>query len=60
MPFYEYRCRKCGERFTKVLTLKEHDQPPAEGAGGVACPQCRSRDVEQTPATFSAVTARKS
>ena len=25
MPVYEYACRKCGKKFSEVMTMKEHE-----------------------------------
>ncbi len=54
MPTYDYVCKECKKSFTKVLTLSEY------GKGGVVCPHCKSKKVEQKPAAFFAVTAKKS
>ncbi len=53
MPIYDYVCLTCKKEFEKVLTLTEHDQP-------VTCPHCGSKQVEQEPRAFYAVTASKS
>ena len=54
MPVYEYTCNNCKKDFSRVLTLKEYE------AGSVECPHCKSKNVEQRPATFYAVTSKKS
>lgn len=54
MPLYEYTCKDCNKDFSKILTLAEHS------AGNVKCPECGSSNVEQKPATFYAVTSKKS
>ena len=54
MPRYEYRCADCGEVFEVILTLREHAE------GKVACPGCKSEKVEKRPASFYAVTSKKS
>jgi putative FmdB family regulatory protein len=54
MPSYEYVCKACKKTFTVVLTLAEYEK------GGVTCPSCKSKKVEQKPAAFFAVTAKKS
>jgi putative FmdB family regulatory protein len=54
MPLYEYRCQECKKEFSRVLTLKEYER------GDVECPGCKSKKVEQKPATFFAVTSKKS
>ena len=53
MPLYEYVCRKCGNKFSEVLTLKEHDKKKLQ------CPQCKSRDLEHVIEPFFARTASK-
>jgi putative FmdB family regulatory protein len=54
MPLYEYLCRKCGEKFAKVLTVKEHDTKK------VHCPKCESAQLEKIIEPFFAKTGRKS
>jgi putative FmdB family regulatory protein len=54
MPLYEYACRKCGEKFSEVLTIKEHDHKK------VQCPKCQSSEVQKVIEPFYAKTARKS
>ena len=53
MPVYDFTCPKCKKDFTKFLTLKEYEK-------GVKCPKCGNKKVEQKPASFFAVTSRKS
>ncbi len=54
MPIYEYQCKECNKRFTLVLSLTEYEKLLP------VCPKCKSRKVEQLPAAFFAVTAKKS
>jgi putative FmdB family regulatory protein len=54
MPSYEYVCKECKKKFTLTMTITQHE------AGGVACPKCKSKKVEQLVASFFAVTSRKS
>jgi putative FmdB family regulatory protein len=54
VPHYEYLCHSCKNAFSKVLTLAEYEK------GKVACPKCGSEEVEQTAASFFAVTSKKS
>jgi len=54
MPNYEYTCGECGKSFNQILTIKEHE------SGEVVCPACKSKNVEQKPAGFYAVTSKKS
>lgn len=53
MPLYEYVCRKCGKKFTEVLTIKEHDKRK------IQCPECKSEDLEHVIEPFFAKTASK-
>ena len=54
MPIYEYRCTKCEARFSQQEEIEAHGGTPP------ACPQCRSRAVEQVLSPFFAKTVRKS
>src|SRR5262245_17565843 len=53
MPFYEYVCRKCNERFGEVLTIKEHETKKPH------CPKCQSTDLEKVIEPFFAKTSSK-
>ena len=44
MPIYEYRCRVCATQFEAVILPK---------SGPVACPSCRSGDVERQISMFA-------
>ncbi len=54
MPQYCFFCRACKKEFSKVLTLAQYEK------GGVVCPHCQSKDLEQRWAAFFAVTSKKS
>jgi len=54
MPQYSFVCRACKKEFSKILTIAEYEQ------GKIACPHCKSKDVEQRWAAFYAVTSKKS
>lgn len=54
MPSYEFECKECKKHFTRVMSLAEYDKET------VICPHCKSKKVEQLPAAFFAVTAKKS
>ncbi len=54
MPTYEFQCKKCNKTFTVMLALAEHEKSVP------ACPKCKSRKVQQKPAGFFAVSAKKS
>ena len=53
MPLYEYVCRKCQEKFSAVLTVKEHDTKK------VHCPKCKSEEVDHVIEPFFAKTSSK-
>lgn len=54
MPTYEYRCAKCGKRFTLVMSIKEH------GSKRKKCPKCSSTKLSQLVSSFYAQTSSKS
>lgn len=54
MPLYEYTCNDCHKDFSRVMTLREYER------GELECPNCKSKNLEQKPATFYAVTSKKS
>lgn len=39
MPIYDFRCEKCGQKFTVLVGISER--------GKVTCPKCQSSDVRQ-------------
>ncbi|MCD6340124.1 MAG: zinc ribbon domain-containing protein [Verrucomicrobia bacterium] len=54
MPTYEYRCAKCGKRFSKTMSVKELESVK------VKCPKCSSARVVREISGFFANTSRKS
>ncbi len=54
MPQYNFLCLAYKKEFSKILTISEHEK------GGIICPHCKSKDVEQRWAAFYAVTSKKS
>lgn len=46
MPMYEYRCKACGRSFEQLRRMSEADR-------GVACPECRSEEVQRVLSTFA-------
>jgi putative FmdB family regulatory protein len=53
MPHYLFFCQSCNKEFTQMLHIAELEQ------GGIKCLYCRSEDVQQQVAAFSAVTSKK-
>ena len=45
MPIYEYRCKKCGERFEMFRSIKASDSD-------LRCLKCGSDDLERLLSTF--------
>ena len=52
MPIYEYRCRKCGERFEVTAHLAERDKL-------AVCPKCHGKKVELVISSFTCAAPRK-
>jgi len=54
MPHYEFFCLDCKKFFSKILSLIDYEE------GGVVCPRCRSKNVEQRWSAFTVITSKKS
>jgi len=54
MPTYEYRCNKCDQVFSVILSMTAHDREK------VKCPTCKSGAVVQQFSPFYAKTSKKS
>ncbi len=54
MPVYDYKCEKCGNAFSLVMSISE------KGAKKVKCPKCKSTRIKQVYSGFFAVTSKKS
>jgi putative FmdB family regulatory protein len=50
MPIYEYRCRACGHRYSRlsraIISGSEETPPP--------CPECASEDTARAVSAFAA------
>ncbi len=46
MPIYEYKCRKCGEKFEKRLGFFHNDK-------AVTCPKCGGAGPERMISSFA-------
>ncbi len=46
MPFYEYRCSSCDERFTLMRAIDERDLP-------AACPGCGANESTRQLSVFA-------
>lgn len=47
MPIYEYRCRKCGKQFEKLVRVTTPDEE-------VDCPSCGVKEAERMLSLFAA------
>lgn len=54
MPVYDFLCTKCGKEFTLVLSVQGYEQR------NVACPHCKSKEVERTLTAVQVITSKKS
>lgn len=46
MPMYEYRCRKCGNRYEMLRKMQDADRD-------LECPACQSQEIERLLSTFA-------
>ena len=54
MPYYEFECRRCGEKFTVQENFAEHNRHQEK------CPKCGSKQVEQLISSVHVKTSKKS
>ena len=54
MPYYDYKCKECGRKFTVKQTFEEH------GRQRVKCPKCGVRKAERVIGAVMAQTSKKS
>lgn len=54
MPTYDYKCRKCGKKFSLIMKVAEYEKKRPK------CPKCKSTQLEQQLHSFYAVTSKKS
>jgi putative FmdB family regulatory protein len=61
MPYYDYECSECGNKFEAQQTFAEHDRhEDHERHEPLKCPSCGSEKVEQRMAAAFVITSRKS
>jgi putative FmdB family regulatory protein len=46
MPLYEYQCKKCGETFEMLRSIRNADSD-------LECPHCHSDKIERMISTFA-------
>ncbi len=54
MPVYNYKCEKCGETCSLIMSITEKETKK------VKCPKCKSVKVKPVYSGFFAVTSKKS
>lgn len=54
MPTYDYRCKKCGKKYSMTQSMADHS------ANKGKCPKCGSRTRETVIQTVFAKTSKKS
>jgi putative FmdB family regulatory protein len=54
MPVYDYKCGKCEEAFSLIMSVKEKETKKAK------CPKCKSVKVKPVYSGFFAMTSKKS
>jgi len=47
MPFYEYECKDCGERFEQLVSISDASQKQV-------CPHCGGKNTEKQLSVFAA------
>ena len=55
MPYYDFECKKCRNKFTQVMKIKEREEKKR-----LRCPECKSQSVKPIYASFTAITSKKS
>jgi len=50
MPIYEYRCRDCNQKFSRL-------QKVGAGTEGVRCPNCEGTKVERLLSSFASTSS---
>lgn len=51
MPVYTFVCEKCGEKFTKMVSIKDKEH--------LTCPDCHGNDLRQVFGRFNYVKVSK-
>ena len=54
MPVYEFKCQKCNQNFSLVITISEYEKK------GFTCPKCKSDKVKRQISSFQTITTKKS
>lgn len=54
MPYYEYKCAKCGATFTVMRSMAEQER-----LGQIKCPECASKQVVRVYSPVLVRTSKK-
>lgn len=54
MPFYDLKCKQCGEEFNIMAKMSERDQKL------IKCPKCGSNELDPIFSSVNIVQSRKS
>lgn len=54
MPRYEFFCNDCKRLFSRMLSLFDGEE------GGVLCPHCGSKNIDQCWLAFNAIASKRS
>ena len=61
MPYYEYECTECGNKFEALQTIEEHDRhEDHDRHEPLRCPRCGGTQVEQVLSSVFVITSKKS
>ncbi len=52
MPIFEYRCKKCGSKFEKIVLGSSERE--------IECPRCHSKDLTKLISAFSSAGTSRS
>jgi putative FmdB family regulatory protein len=52
MPLYEYECNQCGDRFERLVALREAKK-------AMKCPKCGSESVNKLMSAIASVSRRE-
>lgn len=55
MPYYEYKCTKCGATFTVMRTVAQQERPPR-----TKCPECGAQQAVRVYSPVFVQTPKKS
>ena len=54
MPVYQFKCKKCDNRFERIESISQHDKHKAK------CPECGSKSIQNIVSSVNVKTSKKS